>query len=185
MFTMSMSGASAQEYQSLENRLILVDLMKTQPTKVDHIQFLGIPFTRVHFDIRQDRIILASNLALGGTAALMAIRGSDLSMRNPLEISPDKMRHFFAGYAVGSFSNIGLQILIPEDINHRGLWVFLGGLGSAALVGTLKEVWDFHGGGNPETRDILATALGGVLGTISVVINVRLALRPEVSGGIR
>ena len=69
----------------------------------------------------------------------------------------DKMKHLLAGVVIsllfGWFSH---DVLI--------------GFTSALLAGIAKEIYDYFGHGTSELNDIIATAQGGVVGLVVLVV---------------
>ena len=76
-----------------------------------------------------------------------------LKMKIPL----DKQAHFLAGLAIClSFALFVSPIL---------------GLITAIVLGAVKEVWDGMGNGTKDVWDFVATALGGVVGFVLILIS--------------
>jgi len=71
---------------------------------------------------------------------------------------PDKKMHFAAG-ALFSALGYGVAYEITKDDRKAALY----GIGTALLVGTIKELSDSTQSGNSfDRRDLLATAYGGI-----------------------
>jgi hypothetical protein len=107
----------------------------------------------------RQRILLVGNAVATSAAVVGAIAW------NPQQ---DKVRHFFAGYAIGSITNGVVQLLLPKDTNNKQLISGLAGFGASILAGAAKEYWDSKGNGHPEWGDALSTAGGGLVGTIAM-----------------
>lgn len=71
------------------------------------------------------------------------------------QIAEDKMLHFFAGNLSGTTGYlIGDYYLDKPQIT---------GIGLAIASGVLKETYDYSRGGSFDEKDLLATAIGGVV----------------------
>ena len=73
----------------------------------------------------------------------------------------DKYIHFIVGILFG----VLLYRLIPLELG----WRILISLGGTALIGTAKETYDYLDYGLFDTKDLLATFIGGVVGLILVI----------------
>lgn len=71
------------------------------------------------------------------------------------DVPMDKQAHFWWGWAVSAtaFPLIG--------------W---GAVFCAAMVGIAKEFWDSKGHGTPDKYDFIATAIGGIVGTVACAV---------------
>ena len=74
----------------------------------------------------------------------------------------DKLLHLLVG-AVIAFS---LGYILP-------VWI---AFAAACAAGALKEVWDYYhqGAHTPDTKDFLATALGGLLAVVFILLTTAL-----------
>jgi hypothetical protein len=179
--------AGAQTEKGSEAR---VNLREFQVHQVSHVNYGGIPYTRIdyryHFNrdqegVRAEPLLLALNgmaipASLYETFSWKTKKGAP----RPSWLPPDdKMKHLFAGFFIGDATNLALQLLIPENTPHRRLIATLSGFGMAAVTGVVKELRDRQGYGTPDPKDALATAVGGALGTISMSFDVRKVLHPK------
>ena len=71
------------------------------------------------------------------------------------QIPRDKKLHFIAG---GVTSAIVYRIVDVNSNKNALIW----GIASAVAIGTLKETYDFISYGKFDTKDLLATTLGGL-----------------------
>ena len=69
----------------------------------------------------------------------------------------DKLMHLLAGVAIS---------LLFGWLAHDAL----AGFTSALVAGVAKEVYDYYGSGTSELNDIIATAQGGVVGLVVLVV---------------
>ena len=69
----------------------------------------------------------------------------------------DKMKHLLAGIAISLLFG-----WLAHDV--------LAGFTSALLAGVAKELYDYYGNGTSELNDIIATAQGGVVGLVVLVV---------------
>lgn len=77
-------------------------------------------------------------------------------------LEKDKQLHFAAGAGFGSLGyTVGYNI--SEGKRSTAIWY---GIGSSALVGTFKEVWDINTTGF-DRDDLFTTILGGVISTLA------------------
>lgn len=77
------------------------------------------------------------------------------------QIQDDKIKHFAAGAFIGG----GVQSIVYSQTRNTAK-AFLWGLGSSITIGVLKEVKDEIDYGGFDTKDLLATILGGLTVTI-------------------
>lgn len=69
----------------------------------------------------------------------------------------DKMKHLLAGLAISLlFGWLTRDVLI--------------GFTSALVIGIAKEIYDYYGNGTSEMNDIIATAQGGAIGLIILIM---------------
>ncbi|MEJ1223258.1 hypothetical protein [Sediminicola sp. 1XM1-17] len=80
-------------------------------------------------------------------------------------IQEDKMLHFGVGAAIGA-GTTGLVYGITKNRTKAVIW----GIGLSTLAGIAKEVVDHNSYGKADTGDMLATTLGGVVGSFSIKI---------------
>lgn len=121
--------------------------------------------------INLDRTLLLTNLV--GTAAA----GYGVYAVNP---QYDKVRHFLAGYVIANGTNAAFQLILPKDMKHRKLVTFMAGFGASVIVGVGKEVRDSYGYGHPSTMDAVATAAGGLAGTLTInVVDIQNAFKKK------
>lgn len=77
-------------------------------------------------------------------------------------LEKDKQLHFAAGAGFGSLGyTVGYNV--SKGKRSTAIWY---GIGSSALVGTFKEVWDINGTGF-DRDDLFTTILGGVISTLA------------------
>lgn len=69
----------------------------------------------------------------------------------------DKMKHLLVGVAIS---------LLFGWLAHDAL----AGFTSALVAGVAKEVYDYYGSGTSELNDIIATAQGGAIGLIILIV---------------
>lgn len=78
----------------------------------------------------------------------------------------DKFYHYTAGASAALVANRICYGIVFKKNKHRKLFSNLCGLGSAALAGGLKELYDSKTGGTVEFNDFAATTLGGAVVTL-------------------
>lgn len=83
----------------------------------------------------------------------------------------DKVAHFGVGYATGALSSS----LVLSHSNGKNEWfkTLAVGFGSSALIGCGKEVYDYMDYGVFDFKDLGATVLGGVLGSVTIKITIK------------
>lgn len=80
-------------------------------------------------------------------------------------IQQDKILHFGVGSVIGA-GTTGVVYSITKNKTKAVIW----GIGLSTLAGITKEVIDHNRYGKADTGDMVATTLGGVLGSFSVKI---------------
>lgn len=81
----------------------------------------------------------------------------------------DRQGHAVAGLAIGAVSAALIETM-PATRDWKPWQKFAAATLVATAVGIGKEVYDEHNGGNVEVGDVVATGLGGALGSVSVQI---------------
>ena len=69
----------------------------------------------------------------------------------------DKAYHMIAGFII---------TILVAWLTHNVLMGFI----SSLVAGVAKEVWDYFGHGTSELNDIIATAQGGAIGLIILIM---------------
>jgi VanZ family protein len=84
-----------------------------------------------------------------------------------MAIPIDKVLHLAVGVAIGALTYVGVHHYLPVATSSDRM---LMGVGAAAVIGLLKEVYDyFHPATHTaEIADFLATAAGGLIGVVVV-----------------
>lgn len=100
------------------------------------------------------------------TILLTACLGSCFS-----QVKTDKVSHFGVGYATGALSSA----IVLNNSNGKNEWFksLAVGFGSSALIGCGKEVYDYLDYGVFDFKDLGATVLGGVLGSVTIKITIK------------
>lgn len=86
-------------------------------------------------------------------------------------VQTDKVAHFGAGYVAGAIT-AGVALPIGNGKNEI-LKMFPVSIGVGLALGTGKELYDKSRGGKFDYKDIGATALGAVIGSMSVTIPIK------------
>ncbi len=118
--------------------------------------------------INLSRSFLLANVAASSLLAYETFKWVPNKNFKNSGIPEDKVRHFMAGYVVGSLTTGTLQLILPADMKHRKLYAMLGGFGASILVGVAKEYRDSCGYGHVDAKDAIVTGLGGLTGTLTV-----------------
>ena len=79
------------------------------------------------------------------------------------QIAPDKIQHF----KYGTLFSVGSSLVIYEMTGDRTK-AFWGGVIVATLAGLSKELIDQSAYGGSDSNDLLATSLGGFVGSFSI-----------------
>jgi len=89
--------------------------------------------------------------------------GISQTNNTPIFLQQDKLLHFGFGYIVGSSTTVIADVLGSK---HPFMW----GILTSTIVGIGKEYYGHRTRGNVESMDIYSTALGGIVGTVTVTI---------------
>ena len=81
------------------------------------------------------------------------------------QVQKDKVKHFVAGAVISSVSYAWIY-----QATHSHKKAFWGGLGVSILAGVVKESIDQYNYGGFDIKDLGATGLGGVTGTVTIEI---------------
>jgi hypothetical protein len=101
---------------------------------------------------------------------LFLLLSLSLKSQHIVKFEMDDYAHAAAGYIVASGAS---GIASYYELKRP----FLYGIGSAVVVGALKEGYDSLGNGTPEFQDFWMTFMGGILG--SVVIEIPLSTKKK------
>ena len=85
--------------------------------------------------------------------------------QKPMYKQFDKQMHFSAGLVAGT-----LGYAAGYNLTHSKFKATLISIGTAVLVGTLKETYDYFDYGRFDKQDLLATSLGSVTVVITATI---------------
>jgi Fe2+ transport system protein B len=88
-----------------------------------------------------------------------------------MKIQQDKALHATAGYMIALISGYMIAHGLFDLTNPIAPLI---GLLMATFAGVIKEVIDLRGKGVPDVMDIVATILGGIIGSIQVLITIIL-----------
>ena len=79
------------------------------------------------------------------------------------DIKVDKYLHFIAGLLIA-------EVVACVLAHWVGLYALLIGFVASFVAGCLKEVWDEKNGGVVSKYDIIATIIGGAVGTAVILV---------------
>lgn len=161
---LELNNNSAQDVEAGE-----YEIVEANTVKVNDIEFMKFQLQQKYPSLTP---CIPSNTSIGLNRGLLVanMAGAMVASYGVFKISGkhDKVKHVLAGYVVGTLTTGSLQLLLPKTMKHKKLVAMLGGFGASILVGIGKEYRDSKGFGNVETKDAIATGLGGIGGTLII-----------------